>query len=404
MMPRNDAGKADRAADYNRSDGFSPGQTIVTHGAGARPRGAAEPCPSTTSRQGLRAARADRRDRRQDRQAPADLGRARLAGQGPARRALLDPSRAELARGPALHRGAAQPRDKRGTRAAGPPALPRLSRRLRGPRQAGRATSRTSSAALAQGGHPPREPLPGLGLHRRRRRLAQQPHAVDPQPRLRRARRPRPRRPRSRRARRRPSPSTRSPRTSATCGAWRAPSPSRASSTRPAARPARASSSAAAACRVRIPGNVQEERFICLVPDARHQRRGRSSSGTACSARGRGGAPAGGARQRGNFVVCATDWSGMSREDVPNALDALQGPVALPDARRPHCSRASSTSCSWAGDDPPAGASPRNPAFSREDRHAPALLRRRQPGRDPRRRANRGRAGLRALGADRAGA
>ena len=30
MMPRNTAGTAIRAADYNRSDGFSPGQTIVT--------------------------------------------------------------------------------------------------------------------------------------------------------------------------------------------------------------------------------------------------------------------------------------------------------------------------------------------------------------------------------------
>ena len=30
MMPRNTAGKPIRAADYNRSDGFSPGQTIVT--------------------------------------------------------------------------------------------------------------------------------------------------------------------------------------------------------------------------------------------------------------------------------------------------------------------------------------------------------------------------------------
>jgi hypothetical protein len=30
MMPRNDAGRVVRAADYNYSDGFSPGQTIVT--------------------------------------------------------------------------------------------------------------------------------------------------------------------------------------------------------------------------------------------------------------------------------------------------------------------------------------------------------------------------------------
>ena len=30
MMPRNVAGRPVRAGDYNRSDGFSPGQTIVT--------------------------------------------------------------------------------------------------------------------------------------------------------------------------------------------------------------------------------------------------------------------------------------------------------------------------------------------------------------------------------------
>ena len=29
MMPHNAAGRADRADDYNRVDGFSPGQTIV---------------------------------------------------------------------------------------------------------------------------------------------------------------------------------------------------------------------------------------------------------------------------------------------------------------------------------------------------------------------------------------
>jgi hypothetical protein len=31
MMPRNKEGKPIRAADYNRSNGFSPGQIIVTH-------------------------------------------------------------------------------------------------------------------------------------------------------------------------------------------------------------------------------------------------------------------------------------------------------------------------------------------------------------------------------------
>ena len=48
MMPRNTEGRPIRAADYNRSNGFSPGQIIVTHVPAARPDAAAAPCRSTT--------------------------------------------------------------------------------------------------------------------------------------------------------------------------------------------------------------------------------------------------------------------------------------------------------------------------------------------------------------------
>ena len=71
---------------------------------------------------------------------------------------------------------------------------------------------------------------------------------------------------------------------------------------------------------VRTPGNVQVERFICLVPDG--------------AANGRpllfGHGLLGGAEAVldlaplaaiSNFVTCATDWSGMSSEDLPNVLD-----------------------------------------------------------------------------------
>ena len=52
MMPRNDAGKVVRAADYNYSDGFSPGQTIVTVVPGLDLRGQRSG-PADEPRQGL---------------------------------------------------------------------------------------------------------------------------------------------------------------------------------------------------------------------------------------------------------------------------------------------------------------------------------------------------------------
>jgi hypothetical protein len=70
---------------------------------------------------------------------------------------------------------------------------------------------------------------------------------------------------------------------------------------------------------VRSPGNVQQERFICLVPE----------TGTSGRPLLFGHGLLGGAEAvlslaplvaASNFVACATDWSGMSQEDVPNAL------------------------------------------------------------------------------------
>ena len=71
------------AAPYNLNDGFSPGQVITLKVPGLdTPAGVREHGPDPAQRPepqrvpGLE--RADRRDRRRDRQAGADLGRARL--------------------------------------------------------------------------------------------------------------------------------------------------------------------------------------------------------------------------------------------------------------------------------------------------------------------------------------
>ena len=57
MMPRNKAGRPIRAADYNRSNSFSPGQIIAGAALGST-CAAVVPCPLTTwrgrSRSGLR--------------------------------------------------------------------------------------------------------------------------------------------------------------------------------------------------------------------------------------------------------------------------------------------------------------------------------------------------------------
>ena len=70
----------------------------------------------------------------------------------------------------------------------------------------------------------------------------------------------------------------------------------------------------------RSPGNVQVERFICLVPNA-----GTNGRALLFGHGLLGGAeavlPVAPLASGGNFVACATDWSGMSSEDIPNVLD-----------------------------------------------------------------------------------
>jgi hypothetical protein len=69
----------------------------------------------------------------------------------------------------------------------------------------------------------------------------------------------------------------------------------------------------------RSPGNVQQERFICLVPENGVNGRplifGHGLLGGAEEV-----LPLAPLASAGNFVACATDWSGMSQEDIPTVL------------------------------------------------------------------------------------
>jgi hypothetical protein len=71
---------------------------------------------------------------------------------------------------------------------------------------------------------------------------------------------------------------------------------------------------------VRTPGNTQNANYICLVPNNASRARplifGHGLLGGADAV-----LPLAPLAAAGNFVVCGTDWSGMSREDVPNVLD-----------------------------------------------------------------------------------
>jgi hypothetical protein len=77
---------------------------------------------------------------------------------------------------------------------------------------------------------------------------------------------------------------------------------------------------------VRSAGNVQVERFICLVPENGANGRplmfGHGLFGGAEAVLGLTTSVA-----NSNFVACATDWSGMSAEDVPNGL-AISGDLS----------------------------------------------------------------------------
>ena len=281
MMPANASGTPIEPADYNWSDGFSPGGAIVT-----KVPGLDTPAAFAQHRRGadhrrrplVRPRPADPRDQRPHAAAPADLGRARLERVDAGEHRAADPPGEELARGRALHRRPAQPARRRRRAApsrAPPSALPRPdpdhSLRLRA--RADR-TWRRSSGRCKRAGVKRRElylawdftVASAHSLSGRLRRIRDDA--------FRGARRHQPRRPPgegraaqvhdrqvtdfgadgARTARRR------------SAAAWRARSRCPATSTSPAARRARASGSGRTASRVRTPGNINDANFICNIP------------------------------------------------------------------------------------------------------------------------------------------
>ena len=86
-MPADKDGKHIDPAGWNRNDGFSPGQTILTHVRGLdneQAFRANQPGPALRHQPLHRPEGADRRDQREDRRASSDLGRARPAPGAPA--------------------------------------------------------------------------------------------------------------------------------------------------------------------------------------------------------------------------------------------------------------------------------------------------------------------------------
>ena len=105
----------------------------------------------------------------------------------------------------------------------------------------------------------------------------------------------------------------------------------------------------ATACRYAIPGNTMAAKFICNVP--RRRRAATRPAPVALRPRPARAARAGERRRNvkalaheHGFMFCATDWSGMSQEDLPNARTIL---ADLSRFRRSPtaASRGSSTSC-----------------------------------------------------------
>ena len=366
-----------RPADYNASDGFSPGQTIVVKvpgldtpaGLRAHRRGPADrpgpdlrppisPSSSSTPGRGAR---------------QLDLGRARLERRHAREHRAAHPPGRQLARGPPLRRRAARPARRRRAPAAAGPAFRGYRDRLQDPLAALEARRRhmeRSSARCAGPGIERDDALPGLGLHRRQRSARSPADAVDPRPRVRRARGPRPRRP-ARRRRRAGVPIDSVTDCTARRAAARGP-PRRGPRHRPVLpRPARLPPGSrfqprADGLPVRLPGNTTQASFICNIPrsatpgaPARPSLYGHGLFGDA------GEVGADNVEQLGNeqdVLVCASDWIGMAEEDVPNALTALRTSRASP--RCPTASsRASSTPVPRTGADPPAtGLAPTRPS------------------------------------------
>ena len=200
--PQRDAGATDGVRidprDWNRADGFSPGQQITVRIPGLDTQRAFDRtglAPITDIGQSLAQAPPGRADRRADRQAPAVLGGARQLGAGREARAA-DPAGAQPPRGPPLRRRAARSCKT----ACGRAIAPTFGFRALRDRRATGSKAINAPARLDAQGLPPaaarrrraREPRPRLGLHGRQPALDDRADAAHARPGLRGARRPRP--------------------------------------------------------------------------------------------------------------------------------------------------------------------------------------------------------------------
>ena len=134
MMPRNTQGVPIEPSDYNRVDGFSPGREIVLKVPGLDTPAAFEQTgavPITDLARTYARKPAGRDDQRAHRQAPADLGGARLERRLAREHRAADPPGEELPRGRPLHRRAAQAARRRRQAAARAARVPPLPRRIK---------------------------------------------------------------------------------------------------------------------------------------------------------------------------------------------------------------------------------------------------------------------------------
>ena len=331
-MPANKSGRRIAVSEFNRQDGFSPGQSIVVR------------VPGLTSDRAFRRSRlvplSDLGQASKDRTWPVVINArtrerhlvyAELdanAKRASERMLLLHPGenfeegeRYIVALGGLRTASGKRIKASKGFRALKRGAGPqRLRARYRG-------IFRTlRRAGVAQG-----QAHDGVGLHRRLRARPDRAHAAHPQRRVRPARRPQPRR-RPRRGQRaavhghqrgrQPRPADPAPHLR---HLHRAVLPQRARAARPARR-FNYASRAKDALPAQRPGNTQTAKFECEIPVAAATRPAKA----ALYGHGLLGGPeevdAGNIRdmaQEHGFAFCATAWSGFSSEDVPTAVKIL---------------------------------------------------------------------------------
>ena len=198
-MPKNKSGVGIDPADYNRNDGFSPGQPIVVHIPGMDSQKAFNKCGIVP---------VDNIRKYADPAQPVVVIDAATGARNPIF-AEMDahateelgppadhPPEQQLRRGPPLHRRAAQPEERQGQE---DPAFQRVQGLSRPPAHApaaGREAAQAHGVAVqdpAQGRHPAQEADPRLGLHRGERAQPCGARAGGEERRLRRPRRHEPR-------------------------------------------------------------------------------------------------------------------------------------------------------------------------------------------------------------------